>query len=99
MQDMKARSHVLTIGEMLDMDWENGTRRIANMVHTNQLHTQLNYGLYGATGRVFLGPDGIFPYRPANTTLLKARSAAHHVFIASVSMPSARTIPCACAGL
>lgn len=73
MQDMKKRSKIITIGEVLDMDWNNGTRRLAHMVNTNQLHSELSYGLYGASGRVFLGPDGQYPYRPANTTLLKVR--------------------------
>lgn len=73
MQDMKKRSQIITIGEVLDMDWNNGTRRLASMVNTNQLYSQLSYGLYGASGRVFLGPDGQYPYIPANTTLLKVR--------------------------
>lgn len=71
MQDVKNRSHIITMGEVLDMDWQNGTIKLAKMVNNGELHSQLSYALYGASGRVFLGPDGTHPYKPADTTLLK----------------------------
>jgi hypothetical protein len=70
MQDMKRRARILTIGEVLDMDWENGTRRLASMVNNNMLHSQLQYALYGASARVFLGPDGMHTHEVLNTTVL-----------------------------
>jgi hypothetical protein len=70
MQDMKRHARILTIGEVLDMDWENGTRRLAAMVNNNMLHSQLQYALYGASARVFLGPDGVHTHEVANTTIL-----------------------------
>jgi hypothetical protein len=75
MQEMKRRAKILTIGEVLDMDWENGTRRLAAMVNNNMLSSQLQYALYGASARVFLGPDGKHTHETLNTTVLAVSEA------------------------
>lgn len=95
MQEMKRRARILTIGEVLDMDWENGTRRLAAMVNNNMLHSQLQYALYGASARVFLGPDGTHTHETLNTTVLAVSAAAVCIIMSQLCCRSA--LGCVCA--